>query len=197
MFELSYKIIEVSKSSIVSNNHHQVKEILDQSAEIVHFTLIKSPTVSKYYLDALDFAKDIDTRGLVGPNGEINSAKMQEIDNLLKEKTKNGKLISSRAQACSLAAVCVVAIYVVAFHGAAVAVSVAAGVAVAIYAGVYLWTGATVYRSGTPIVLPAPKQPRPGSNDGLLRTDFSQSDYDQLQKEMLINEITVKFALLR
>jgi hypothetical protein len=163
------------KVAIESGDHMKVKGILDESAELVHASLLQAPTVARYYQDALDISYELDVEGLINADGTVNLARMDDIDKIIAEKTKNGKSLSSRTQACSLIAVCVVWIYVAAIQSAAVGVSIAAAVAVAVYAGVYLWTVATVWSY---------KQ----------KVSTRSSEQEALQKELLIHEITMTFS---
>ncbi len=106
---------------------------------------------------------------------------------MIKEKTQKGQALSSRAQACSLAAVCVVWVYLAVVQSAAVAVSVAGAVAVAVYAGVYLWTAATLW--STPRTLTA--------EEFAFQTDYLRyvpTSYDLIGQEILINQVTRQFA---
>ncbi len=158
------------KIAIESGDHLEVKNILDKGTKLLYASLFKSPTVSEYYQEALSLSQKINTDGLISNDGNVNIEKMRQIDNLIKEKTQNGKSLSSRTQACSLVAVCVVWIYLAAVQSVAVAVSVAAAVAVAVYAGAWIWTAAEV------------------------TTNRRISAENTLQQEMLINEITLNFA---
>jgi hypothetical protein len=162
---------EKFKSQIQSGDHLQVKEVLDQGAEMLHYGLLKSPTVSAYYQQALNLSREIDVEGLIDAEGKLNHEKMNEIDALIKKKIEQQSV--ARAQACSLVAVCVAWIYLAVVHGIAVGVSVAAVVAVAVYAGAWLWTAATTW---TVKLI---------GHDSVNFLDFHQ--------EMLIDEITWLF----
>lgn len=159
------------KVAIESGDHFQVENILERGTKLLYASLFKSPSVAEYYQEALNLSQKINTDGLIGKDGHVNIEKMRQIDDLIKQKTKNGQNLSSRTQACSLVAVCVVWIYLAAVQSVAVAVSVAAAVAVAVYAGAWIWTAATVT---------SPKK--------------RISSENSLQQEMLINEITLNFA---
>jgi uncharacterized membrane protein (DUF485 family) len=160
------------KVAIESGDYFQVENILESGTKLLYASLFKSPTVAEYYQEALNLSQKINTDGLIGKDGNVNLEKMRQIDDLIRQKTENGQNLSSRTQACSLVAVCVVWIYLAAVQSAAVAVSVAGVVAVAAYAGAWIWTAVYVTK---------PKH-KPNSSE------------NRLQQEMLINEITLKFT---
>lgn len=164
------------KIAIESGDHFEVENILERGTKLLYASLFKSPTVAEYYQEALNLSKTINTEGLISRDGSVNTEKMKQIDELVKQKSQNGKNLSSRTQACSLVAVCVVWIYLAAVQSVAVAVSVAAAVAVAVYAGAWIWTAATVTGGGD--------DPKDGPEPSGMA----------LQEEMLINEITLSFA---
>ena len=178
------------RANIQSGDHLRVAKTLDEALPVLHFSLMKSPTISKYYADALAFAQTIDTKGLIGSNGELNYSKVAEINSLINEKSQKGNhLLSSRQEGCSAVFFCVAWIYLAVWQSAAFAVSVAAAVAVALWAGVYVWVAATV-QTPTP-------QPKTFAEDpNLAAYEFYQpTQYDILQQEMLIDEITMKMAI--
>lgn len=157
------------KSSIESGDHFQVKDILSKGTDLLYASLFKVSIIADYYQEALNLSSQINTDGLIDDDGSVNISKMKEIDDLIKEKSRDGKSFSSRTEACSLIAVCVVWIYLGVVQSAAVGVSVVAVAAVAIYAGVWFWVAAPELQERV-------------------------SGQQTLQQELLINEIALKFA---
>ncbi|QDH78004.1 hypothetical protein FKX85_02710 [Echinicola soli] len=157
------------KDEIESGDYFRVESILNESTSMLHRALLAS-SISGYYTQSLDIAQELETEGIIGKDGKVD---FSQLDKLVKSKMMGDEVesTSSRLMCCSAFVACW--IYVAAIHGAAVAVYAAVESVVAVHAAVFFWT--TAYT--------------PGEGERILA-----SNAYNLQKELMIDEITTKFA---
>ncbi len=161
------------KSAITSGDHFEVQNALNAGSGLLVEAMVRSPLISPYYEQSLELVDVVDTEGLVTRSGEVDFARLAELHQSLETMLGDGDKYSGRAEACSIVAVCLVWVYLAAAQSAAVAVNVVGGVAVAVYAAVALWVATYTWTSG---------------EGGRISGSY------ELQKELLVNEISVKFA---